>query len=175
MTALVRDLERETFRRGDLARRLTFANLPKLGTDDQVRLGVAVARRASRGTFVVADDGVEAVRPEDTVSWPPAYVEAFVMGLFFDPNGYLHLGEWPIWTVRQSARLIAALPHPLPIQRRLAERAAKARTSRAFATDEDRERAVAESEELAPAMLDGKARALWLEIAQALKGVEASD
>ena len=87
VTALVRDLEAEIFHRGDLKRRLNYANLARLQEVDQRRLGLAVARRASQDTFVVIEDGVEAVQPDDPDNWPPDYVESLLIGLFFDANG----------------------------------------------------------------------------------------
>src|SRR5207249_1397289 len=57
VSALVRDLEANTFRKGDLGRRLGYAGLSGLSVEDQWRLGFAVACRASRGTFVVMADG----------------------------------------------------------------------------------------------------------------------
>lgn len=55
---LVRDLNNAVFRRGDLARRLTAADLSSLDEVEQRRLGVAVGQRAARDTFVVLEDGV---------------------------------------------------------------------------------------------------------------------
>jgi hypothetical protein len=126
VTGLVRDLDGETFHKGDLARRLMAANLARLEPHDQTRLGVAVARRSSRGTFVVAEDGVDAARPEDTAVWPPAYIEGVVMGLLFNANGYLDLGKWPAWAIRQVARLAAGLPDGPDFLKQVADRVTKA-------------------------------------------------
>lgn len=104
VTALVRDLEAEIFHRGDLKRRLNYANLARLQEVDQRRLGLAVARRASQDTFVVIEDGVEAVQPDDPDNWPPDYVESLLIGLFFDANGYLDLKTWK---VREAARILS--------------------------------------------------------------------
>ena len=171
VTALVRDLDGETFRRGDLARRLKFANLPRLSAADQRRVGIAVARRASGGTFVVAEDGVEAVRPDDSGAWPPAYVEGLVAGLFFHPNGYLDVGGWGIG---ESARLIASLPEPEEVIRRLAERVRAATTSRHIGADEDVRRAVIEAfRRTSDVLRDDEQRRLWREIQRSFESSAA--
>jgi hypothetical protein len=121
-TRLVRELESEIFHRGKLAQRLEYANLPRLSGQDQRRIGVAVARRASTGTFVVAEEGVEAVHPEDEGTWPPAYVEGLVTGFFFDSSGLLDLDAAK---VRESARLIRGLRDPFLVLRQLAVRLGK--------------------------------------------------
>jgi hypothetical protein len=117
VTALVRDLDGEIFTRGKLRRRLKFANLPRLSPEDQHRLGFAVGRRASQDTYVVIEDGVEAVDPADPNRWPAGYVEGLINGLIFDRNGYLDLSPDKIAEV---ARLVGALPDSLTYLRGLA-------------------------------------------------------
>jgi hypothetical protein len=106
VAALVRDLDEGTvFYGGALARRLRMADMGRLSPEDQNRLGIAVARRASRHTVVVRSDGIEAVDPSDTALWPPSYVEGLVMGLLFDANGYFD--PQPLWSIGECARLLS--------------------------------------------------------------------
>jgi hypothetical protein len=68
---LIQDLEHAHFRRGDLAKRLDAAGLAALDPPVQRRIGLAVAQRAMRETFVVRHDGVEeCARSRDLTIWP---------------------------------------------------------------------------------------------------------
>jgi hypothetical protein len=49
--------------------------MAELPTDEQRRLGIAVARRALRDTFVVRIDGIDVIDSSDAKTWPSAYVE----------------------------------------------------------------------------------------------------
>ena len=133
VSGIVRDLEGSTFRSGDLSRRLRYADLPSLPVEDQWRLGFAVAGRASRGTFVVAADGIDAVEAEDETAWPRGYVEGLCTGLFFDANGYLDVTE-P--RARDFGRLIAALSQPESLLRDVASKVWAAATGGAVSGDE---------------------------------------
>jgi hypothetical protein len=169
VTALVRDLDEEIFTKGDLARRLMAANLSHLEDNDQRRLGTAVGRRCARGTFVVAGDGVEAVKPEDNAAWPPAYIEGVVAGLFFDANGYLDLGEWPHWSVRQAARLIAGHPDGTAVLDQLVERLVRAADAGRVRSDEKaRVTAAGEATAAATSSASAKLAELWRRVAEKL-------
>jgi hypothetical protein len=169
-TTLVRDLESETFRRGALARRLKLANLPRLSEADQRRVGVAVARRASSGDSFVAEEGIDAVRPEDGATWPVSYLEGLIAGLFFHPNGHLNVGSWG---VGEAARLITAMPEPEPVLRRLAERARTASASRRISADEDAQRSVIDAfHRTSHRLRDDQQRRLWREIQRTFGGSE---
>lgn len=166
VSGIVRDLEGSTFRSGNLNRRLRYAGLPSLPVEDQWRLGFAVAGRASRGTFVVAADGVDAVQPEDENAWPRGYVEGLITGLFFDANGYLEITEV---RARESGRLIAALPAPESILRQLAEKAWAAARSGAVSGDEaGRLLAATELRRSGQGMPEGESRQLLERIAAIL-------
>lgn len=171
VTTLVRDLEGEIFHRGDLTRRLSFANLAHLPAVDRRRLGLAVARRASQDTFVVIEDGVEAVQPDDSDKWPPDYVESLLIGLFFDANGYLDLKPWK---VRESARILSVHPDPSPILKELAERTASAGSAYGVVADDQvRQDLIAEFEATVDQLPDGEARELWLTMADRVRAIEA--
>jgi hypothetical protein len=95
VTALVRDLDDDVFRQGELSRRLTVTNLRHLDAPDQFRLGVAVARRGSRRTFVVIADGIAAIDLGDPF-WPEGYAMGVVSGLLFDANAYFDIAGWKV-------------------------------------------------------------------------------
>jgi hypothetical protein len=167
VSAIVRDLEGNTFRSGDLGRRLRYAGLPNLPVEDQWRLGFAVAGRASRGTFTVTADGVDAVQADDEATWPPGYVEGLITGLFFDANGYLDVSEWK---ARESGRLIAALRGPEPLLRQIAEKAATAAMGGAVSGDEGgRHEAARELRRIGPLITSGEGRKLWEGIARTVE------
>jgi hypothetical protein len=166
VTALVRDLEGEIFHAGDLSRRLTLANLPRLADDEQVRLGIAVARRASRGTFVVSGEGITAVDPGDPGNWPTGYIAGLVAGLFFDPNGNVDLTAWK---VNEAGRLIAGLHESASFLHRLIERLTTSAATYGGASDEDvRRETIQQFEKTAPLLPEGEPRRLWLETARLL-------
>lgn len=105
---LIQDLEHATFRRGDLARRLDAARMAPLDSAVQRRIGLAVAQRAMRETFVVRHDGVEeCALSRDLTIWPAAYRSALFEGLFIDPSGRLTVDEW---SAEWAARVLAPLP-----------------------------------------------------------------
>ncbi len=166
VTALVRDLEDEIFRRGDLKKRLAIANLPRLAVEDQRRLGVAVARRASRETFVVLEDGIDGVDPANIDAWPPAYIDGLLAGMFFDANGFLALAAWK---APEADRLVRLSPDPVARLRPLAAAVDATAAARRGANDPELQREVADRLRLAAAdAQDEEVRALWLEMATAL-------
>ena len=166
VTALVRDLEDEIFRRGDLKKRLLIANLPRLAFEDQRRLGIAVARRASRETFVVAEDGIEGVEPADSDAWPPAYIDGLLAGMFFDANGFLAMAAWK---TTEADRLVRLSPDPVLRLRPLAVAVGATAAARRGANDPVLLREAADRLRLtAAAVRDEEVRDLWLEMATAL-------
>lgn len=169
VTALVRDLDEAIFTKGDLARRLTAANLNHLEQHEQRRLGTAVGRRSARGPFVVGTDGVEEVKPEDSATWPPFYVEGLAAGLLFDANGYVDLGERPLWAIRQAARLVAGHPDGTAVLEQLVERLARAGDAGRVRSDEkDRNGAAGEATAAATAPGSGRLGELWQRAAEKL-------
>lgn len=105
---LIQDLEHATFYGGDLTKRLSAAGLADLDPPVQRRVGLAVAQRAMRETFVVRREGVEAcAQSRDLVLWPSAYRSAVFEGLFIDPSGRLTADDW---STEWASRVLAPLP-----------------------------------------------------------------
>ncbi|MEU7923196.1 MULTISPECIES: abortive infection family protein [Micromonospora] len=119
---LIADLSTSSFSIGSLATRLAAVGLPQLEHADQRQLGVAVGQRASRNTFTVRIDGVEACAlSQDAVAWPLGYREGVVEGLFLDQFGQLHLDE-QARAPRLAAEILSPHPERTRILDELAER-----------------------------------------------------
>ncbi len=171
VTALVRDLEGAIFHQGDLARRLGYANLEVLSDEDQLRLGVAVARRASGGTFVVARDGVESVDASDGRVWPAGYVEGVVNGLLLDRDGTLDPNGWKI---RETSRLLAGLADPSPVLHRLERQVLNASGSFGWVSDDAVRAAVVSAIEETTGLLPaGNPQELWIRIGSHLRALSS--
>jgi len=91
---LVQELEGgSAWKRGLLAERFSEVGLDSLHSEDQHRLGVAVAHRSSvGGTFVVREAGVEPLNLEAT-SWPAHYRAGVASGLLIDSRGRFALRQ----------------------------------------------------------------------------------
>ena len=85
---LIQELRGTHYGRGLLERRFDEVGLDTLPREDQHRLGVAVAHRAVKGTFVVRESGVDPLqdRPDD---WPEDYRLGVANGLILAPDGQL--------------------------------------------------------------------------------------
>lgn len=82
----------QTFRSGDLARRLLAANVPALETRHQRSIGVAVGQRVMRQTFVVRRDGLDpCLESGELTPWTRDYRIGVAYGLWFDPDDQLTL------------------------------------------------------------------------------------
>jgi hypothetical protein len=78
-----------SFTRGALTERLDAVDLSGLNDADLIRLGRAIAHRgAHAGTFVVEEDGIDAVVAEPD-RYPAALRRGLISGLFVDANGYV--------------------------------------------------------------------------------------
>lgn len=169
VTTLVRQLgEGAIFRRGNLAERLRLADLGRLTVEDQRRLGIAVARRAAAGTFVVREDGIEAVRAEQSQEWPVGYVEGLIVGMFVGQDGYIDLAPW---CVREAARLIAALSDPEAAVKKLIAELADAAWPMGVSQAEEILAAFRESSEGLPPQVRGK----WVDISKPLQDTGEED
>ncbi len=104
---LIADLDDgASFTRGGLAQRLDAAKLDALPDPDLTRLGRAIAHRgAHRGTFVVEEDGIDAVVSEP-MKYPEALRRGLIAGLFVDANGYVRARPEDI---AKAARLAESL------------------------------------------------------------------
>jgi hypothetical protein len=121
------------FSRGDLPAYLKEHGLVRLGSDDQRRLGLAVARRWSvNGTFVGPIEDVVEPLAKGKLDYPPAFCEGIVEGLVLDSNGYLRLRR------AEDLRLAVDVGRQVPGHRReevfqgLAERVEDAAASYGF-------------------------------------------
>ena len=163
---LIHDLESGGgSRRGLLTQRLAEVGLSSLHSDDQRRLGVAVARRSSiGGTFVVSEAGVEPLR-WDAEAWPPSYRSGVAAGLLLDANGRLALR---IRFVQDLASIVGVMS--IDQWRDLANQAASALWTNQLAEDVDQQHELAqEIDSLAPT-LDDVHRREWLLLAERLRG-----
>lgn len=104
---LVQELRGGPYRRGLLEQRFDEVGLDTLPGEDQRRLGVAVAHRAMKGTFVVRESGVDPLqdRPAD---WPEDYRMGVASGLLLAPDGNLEL--WPYFAP-VLASILAQMRH----------------------------------------------------------------
>jgi len=136
-TALARDLlGGTTFYRGTLTERLHAARLAEIELADQRVIGLAVARRAMRDTFVVQEEGVErCAETHDLQTWPLGYREGLLEGLFIGIDGRLDATSW---SVGQAALLLNSLPQESPAIAELAEKCNSANYSQRLDDDVNR-------------------------------------
>ncbi|MGH3548117.1 MAG: hypothetical protein ACRDQU_08385 [Pseudonocardiaceae bacterium] len=135
---LIRDLRGSHFHRGDLAQRLQAVRLPELDEANQSLLGVAVARRAMRETFLVMDEGVErCAQTKDLVEWPEAYRVGLVNGLLINAEGQFETNSW---AVKQIALLTMSFTDPGKILSEVAEKSWHAGLSARMDSDKTRQK-----------------------------------
>ncbi|GAA4989098.1 abortive infection family protein [Pseudonocardia tropica] len=134
--ALIRDLGGAVFYRGALTERLHAVRLGALPPPDQSLLGLAVARRAMTGTFLVQEEGVErCAETHDLAAWPTSYRVGLVNGLLLNPEGQFHTTAWAI---KQIALIAASLPDPGDALDEVAEKSWKAPLADSMESDEVR-------------------------------------
>ncbi|WFE48858.1 abortive infection family protein [Micromonospora sp. WMMD1155] len=161
---LIADLGTASFSMGSLATRLAAADLPQLEPADQRQLGVAVGQRASRNTFTVRIDGVEACAlSQDAVTWPLGYREGVVEGLFLDQFGQVHVDE-QARAPRLAAEILAPHSERTRILTELAERIYRSAWSQEFRLIW--RQAVAEMHLARRLLGDATAERAWTEIAE---------
>jgi hypothetical protein len=163
-STLVHDLEHGIFRSGELADRLTAANLPGLDLPEQHLLGVAVAHRAMGDTRVVMWEGVEAcATAPGTDAWPGGYRAGLIEGLFLDSAGYVDASPWGI---QQAAVVLASHPDADAVIQELSEKIAQASWSYRFASSAQTRRAVfSNMRDMVAVLPTDASRQSWREIA----------
>ncbi|MFI2664125.1 abortive infection family protein [Micromonospora carbonacea] len=164
---LIADLRVTSFSMGALATRLAAADLPHLEPADQRQLGVAVGQRASRNTFTVRIDGVEACAlSQDAVAWPLGYREGIVEGLFLDQFGQVHVDE-QARAPRLAAEVLAPHPGRRKVLGELAERLCRSAWSEEFR--QNWRKVVAEMLLAQRLLGDADAEQVWSAIAEHLQ------
>jgi hypothetical protein len=168
-STLARELdEGNIFHSGELRDRLIAVGLSDLEPDDQRLLGVAVARRAMRGTFVVREDGVDAcAEAQDARVWPAGYREGLAEGLFLDHRGRIDVEEWG---ARIATVILAAHPDPAAVLCPLLDKVRQASWSPRFANNAESRREVITAMREVEAVLPGDdGRQCWKEITSQLE------
>lgn len=160
---LIRDLRGTTFTRGLLARRLASANLGQLDAVEQHALGVAVGRRASSGTFLVREEGVDpAVESGDVETWPPAYRVGIVEGSFLDERGYVAVTTT---MASRATALLRVVPDVDAVSAQLLRQAGEADWSYRFEDDEKRAAVIQTMRDTVQELPTEQSRSNWLALA----------
>ena len=165
VAGLVAELERGgNWRRGMLKQRFEEVDLPTLHSEDQHRIGVAVAHRGSGGgTFVVSEAGIDPLRwtPE---AWPPNYRSGVAAGLLLDGAGRIGIRRR---FVDALAAIVAMMDHAE--WEELARAAVAAPFALELATDITERREIAEAFDLLAVSLDEVQRQGWVLLADRLR------
>lgn len=102
--ALMRQLNKGVFTQGVLAQRIVEVDMSSLPVELTYDLGMAVAARAMRETFVVRFEGVHACAVSaDLDRWPEAYRRGLVRGLLLNSDDQL---EPDVWSIERVADLL---------------------------------------------------------------------
>jgi hypothetical protein len=122
-----------------------------------------------RGTFMVAEEGVEAcAAAPDLKAWPAPYREGLAEGLFLDRSGYVDVSEWG---ARHAAAVLAAHPDPPAFLATLSNKIGSAGWAYRFMNDADARAKVVEAMRAAAASLPtGDSQVRWNGIADRLEG-----
>lgn len=132
LAPLINDLAQAVYSKKQWSDRLMAADIPHLEVEDQRRLGLAVGRRASRGTFVVREVGMEAPLDDpNDAAWPPAYREGTVEGAFLNAAGQVQLDDEHM-VIEPVVRMIESSPTVVAQVRELRSKLAAASWSPAF-------------------------------------------
>lgn len=164
IAGLIRELESGRWHRGLLAQRFEEVGLHSLHSEDQHRLGVAVAHRSSIGqTFVVSEAGVSPIR-RDPDAWPPSYRIGVAAGLLLDSNGRLNLRSR---YVEDLASIVAVMD---PDEwKELADKSAAAMWSADLARDPERQRELADIMKTMEPTLDEPRLDGWTRLIETLR------
>ena len=166
VSGLVAELERGGgWRRGLLKQRFDEVDLPSLHTEDQHRIGVAVAHRGSGGgTFVVSEAGIDPLRSFPEV-WPPHYRSGVAAGLLVDGAGRLGIRRWFVEALAAVVALMEVAEWD-----ELAGEAAAASFAPDLATDAAERRGMVEAFDSLAGTLDEQHRRGWVRLADRLRG-----
>lgn len=156
---LVQELERSWWHRGLLAQRFVEVGLNSLHSEDQHRLGVAVAHRSSGGgTFVVRQGGIDPLE-SDGAAWPANYRAGVAAGLLIDSLGRFAL-------IPQYVRVLSIIVSLMELEewRQLSGQAASAPLDVSLRGDYELRHHLADGMKDIADTLDGHHRAYWLEL-----------
>jgi hypothetical protein len=167
---LVQELERGLWHRGLLAQRFAEVGLDSLHSEDQHRLGVAVAHRSSGGgTFVVRQGGIEPLE-SDGSAWPASYRAGVAAGLMIDSLGRFAL-------IPQYVRVLSTIVSLMELEewRQLSEQAASAPLDVNLRGDNELRQQLADEMMNIADTLDGHHRAYWLELSKRVRNEEGEE
>lgn len=169
VATLIRELESGHWHRGLLTERLAEVDLRLLHSQDQNRIGVAVAQRgASGGTFVVFEAGVEPLR-DGADAWPTAYRSGVAAGLLLDSDGRLVLGAGTVEILAKLVELMDAQEWT-----ELASRARDAQWSPRLSGDAERVQSVIDKMESFADELEGARRGAWNDLTSSVRQQRAA-
>jgi hypothetical protein len=161
---LLEELRSTIWHRGLLAQRLDEVGLQTLHSEDQERIGIAVARRSSDGgTFVVREAGVIPLRT-DGRAWPSPYRSGVAAGLLLSDDGRLTLRSGFIVDLESIVQLMER-----EAWSSLAERSMSAMLASDLADDVDRQLEIISLLNGAAGDLDDSRRGPLLALARSLE------
>jgi Abortive infection C-terminus len=166
---LIQELSTENFSAGLLRRRLTALGLNELPEGSQHKIGVAVARRSMRGTFVVANDGIRPLRG-GIDAFPPAYRLGVCEGLLLDEDGRI-----PFFGSFLEELIVVLSSADFGVARALLTRIADSQWSPLLVTDGAKRRELVESLRSSERGLPKELRGVWSELADWLDDVEPDE
>ena len=164
---LVQELEGGWWHRGLLKQRFTEVGLSSLHSEDQHRLGVAVAHRSSGGgTFVVTEAGVSPLK-ESAGSWPNAFRTGVAGGLLIDSRGQFALQ-------RQFVEVLSVIVAAMDIEdwQPLSRRAIDAPLDGKLGLDTTLRQALSQDLSLLDETLDLSRRTYWIALQEKLLEVD---
>lgn len=167
---LVQELERGLWHRDLLTQRFAEVGLNSLHSEDQHRLGVAVAHRSSGGgTVVVRRAGVEPLET-DGAAWPASYRSGVAAGLLIDSLGRFAL-------MPQYVNVLSTIVSLMDLEewRQLSEQAASAPLDVKLRGDYELRYEVADDMKDIAETLDGRHRQYWLELSKRVRSEEGEE
>ena len=164
VSGLIQELERGWWHRDLLVERFVEVGLNSLHSEDQHRLGVAVAHRSSGGgTFVVRQAGIDPLE-SDGAAWPASYRAGVAAGLLIDSLGRFAL-------IPQYVRVLSIIVSLMDLEewRQLSEQAASAPLDVNLRGDHELRYQLADDMINIAETLDGQYREHWLEVSKRVR------